>query len=97
MTGQEIRDAVAAARGITPGLIRGPSRARVYSRPRQEAMWLIRTVAVPRLSYPAIANLFNGRDHSTAMSAVRAVQKRVDADPGYGDRLRAIVAPVEAA
>lgn len=70
------------------------ARDRVYA--RQEAMFLCReSITTPYyqggghripLSFPRIGKLFGGRDHSTVIHAVRAVEKRL-ADPEVRRRI----------
>jgi chromosomal replication initiator protein len=54
---------------------RGPLR----SHPRQVAMYLARKLT--RMSTPDIGRRFGGRDHSTVVHAIHAVEKRAAADP----------------
>jgi chromosomal replication initiator protein len=54
-------------------------RARTVVFPRQLAMYLVRTVT--DVSFPSIGDLFGGRDHSTVMHAVRAVETKREHDP----------------
>jgi chromosomal replication initiation ATPase DnaA len=55
------------------------------------AMWLARTLIEPTPSYPHLGLIYGNRDHSTALCAVRKIQRLVDANPAFGDQLRAIV------
>lgn len=72
--------AVARAAGVTPAQIRSHRRCRVFARPRQIACWLAERHTTH--SYPEIARRFGGRDHTTIMHAVRAVDARIAAgDP----------------
>lgn len=57
----------------------GHGLTRQHTLPRQLAMYLCRTVAGG--SFPAIAEKFGGRDHSTVMHAVKAVEGKREADP----------------
>lgn len=54
-------------------------RAPEVSHPRQVAMLLSKQMTVH--SFPAIGKLFGGRDHTTVMHAVKAVEKRCIDDP----------------
>jgi chromosomal replication initiator protein len=54
-------------------------RGRAVAFPRQLAMYLVRTVT--DISFPTIGDLFGGRDHSTVMYAVRAVETKRAQDP----------------
>jgi chromosomal replication initiator protein len=60
-------------------------RTRAVSFPRQVAMYLSRTVA--EASFPAIAEKFGGRDHSTVMYAVQRLEQRRGTDPSLGQLL----------
>jgi chromosomal replication initiator protein len=58
--------------GVTVDAIRGRSRQRPIVTARQTAMYVIRELT--DLSYPAIARLFGGRDHTTVIHAVEKTQ-----------------------
>lgn len=81
---EEVIRLVAAAYGLEPGLLRGPSRARHVVDARHLAMYLLRESA--GLSFPALGAVF-GRDHTTAMHAVQRMQAAVEGRP----RLRQVV------
>jgi hypothetical protein len=61
-----ILDRVAKKYGLTRRDLLGGSRCRHIAWPRQEAMAAIRAER-RHLSYPAIARIFGGRDHTTIM------------------------------
>jgi hypothetical protein len=50
-----------------------------YSRPRQIAMYL--SAELTPKSLPDIGKRFGGRDHTTVIHAIKAVQRRMLADP----------------
>jgi chromosomal replication initiator protein len=54
-------------------------RARNIARPRQVAMYLAKMLT--SLSYPEIGRQFGGRDHTTVMHAVRAIEQHMDTNP----------------
>ena len=58
--------------------IKGKSREKRLSFPRQIAMFLLREEL--RLSYPAIGGELGGRDHTTAMHAHNKIRKKVESD-----------------
>ncbi|HVX20814.1 MAG TPA: chromosomal replication initiator protein DnaA [Acidimicrobiales bacterium] len=68
ITPQMILDATAAAYGFSVDAICGPSRTRPLVTARQVAMYLVRNLT--DYSYPAIARVFGGRDHTTVIHAV---------------------------
>lgn len=81
---EEVIRLVAAAYGLEPGLLRGPSRARHVVDARHLAMYLLREST--GLSFPALGAVF-GRDHTTVMHAVQRMQAEVEGRP----RLRQVV------
>jgi chromosomal replication initiator protein len=68
ITPQMILDATAASYGFSVDAICGPSRTRPLVTARQVAMYLVRNLT--DYSYPAIARVFGGRDHTTVIHAV---------------------------
>jgi chromosomal replication initiator protein len=68
ITPQMILEATAASYGFTIDAICGPSRTRPLVTARQVAMYLVRNLT--DYSYPAIARVFGGRDHTTVIHAV---------------------------
>lgn len=63
--------AVEKEAGIPIAVIRSPKRNRNVVRARQMAMWLARQLTP--LSLPQIGKRWDGRDHTTVIHAVRAV------------------------
>lgn len=70
----EIKAAVAEEYGVTVLDIESDRRARECAWPRQTAMWLARRATARSL--PDIGRFFGGRDHTTVIFAIRAVEKR---------------------
>ena len=68
ITPQMILEATAANYGFTVDALCGPSRTRPLVTARQVAMYLVRNLT--DYSYPAIARVFGGRDHTTVIHAV---------------------------
>ena len=73
ITPAEIIDAVVQRYSISHSDIIGKRRYRDLVQARQIAMYLCRELT--NLSYPNIANLFGGRDHTTVIHAVRKVEQ----------------------
>ncbi len=71
ITPQMILEATAARFGFTIDAICGPSRTRPLVTARQVAMYLVRNLT--DYSYPAIARVFGGRDHTTVIHAVEKI------------------------
>jgi chromosomal replication initiator protein len=71
VTPQMILQATAASYGFTIDAICGPSRTRPLVTARQVAMYLVRNLT--DYSYPAIARVFGGRDHTTVIHAVEKI------------------------
>ena len=65
--------------------LRGKNRQRPLVTARQEAMYVFRELT--DLSYPAIARLFGGRDHTTVIHAVDKVQRMMKERQQVFDRV----------
>lgn len=74
-----IMHAVAEATNTTVAELCGPRRRREVARPRQMAYWLIRRLR-PDLSFPQIAHMIGGRDHTTVLAGMRRFEKLVGTD-----------------
>ncbi len=72
-TDEELLAAIADILGFSVDALRGKSRQRPLVAARQEAMYVFRELT--DLSYPAIARLFGGRDHTTVIHAVEKIQR----------------------
>jgi chromosomal replication initiator protein len=75
ITPQMILDATAASYGFTVDALCGPSRTRPLVTARQVAMYLVRNLT--DYSYPAIARVFGGRDHTTVIHAVDKISTQM--------------------
>jgi hypothetical protein len=69
---------VAKAHGLTVETMISASRHRPVVEARQEAMWRMRVET--NMSFPAIAHRCGGRDHTTAISGIRAHERRMQKD-----------------
>jgi chromosomal replication initiator protein len=72
-TDQELLNEIAIILGHSVEALKGKSRQRPLVTSRQMAMYVFRELT--DLSYPAIARLFGGRDHTTVIHAVDKVQR----------------------
>lgn len=72
LTPDEIIDTVALHFGVTPRDITGAKRQQNIVQARQVAMFLCRELLGS--SFPALGRIFGGKDHSTAMYAVKKVK-----------------------
>jgi chromosomal replication initiator protein len=70
-----IIDATAASYGFSADALCGPSRTRPLVTARQVAMYLVRNLT--DFSYPAIARVFGGRDHTTVIHAVDKISTQM--------------------
>ncbi|HQV57649.1 MAG TPA: chromosomal replication initiator protein DnaA [Ilumatobacteraceae bacterium] len=70
---EELISEIASILGFSVESLRGKSRQRPLVIARQMAMYVVRDLT--ELSYPAIARLFGGRDHTTVIYAVDKIQK----------------------
>ena len=72
-TDDEMLAEIAVILGFSVEALRGKSRQRPLVTARQMAMYVFRELT--DLSYPAIARLFGGRDHTTVIHAVDKIQR----------------------
>jgi chromosomal replication initiator protein len=72
-TDEELLNEIAVILGFSVEALRGKSRQRPLVTARQIAMYVFRELT--DLSYPAIARLFGGRDHTTVIHAVDKIQR----------------------
>ncbi|MBN8598756.1 MAG: chromosomal replication initiator protein DnaA [Planctomycetes bacterium] len=68
--------------------LQSKKRPRSVTVPRQVCMYFARRMT--RLSLEEIGGYFGGRDHTTVMHAVKAVENRRDTEPDFGGQLKAI-------
>ncbi|MGH9134623.1 MAG: chromosomal replication initiator protein DnaA [Ilumatobacteraceae bacterium] len=74
-TDNELLDEIAGILGFEVEALRGKSRQRPLVTARQIAMYVFRDMT--DLSYPSIARLFGGRDHTTVIHAVDKIQRQM--------------------
>jgi len=75
ITPQTIMDVAARHFGITCEALCSPVRTRPLVNARQVAMYLVRNLT--DYSYPAIGNVFGGRDHTTVIHAVNKIEAQM--------------------
>ena len=85
---EEIIGATAAACGLSPTDLVGPSRRQPLVRARQTAMYLCRELT--DLSLPKIGRAFGGRDHTTVMHALDRVKALMVEDKAMFDQVTAL-------
>lgn len=66
---------VAQAHGVTVNDLRGESRLRHIARARQVAYVRLRDETP--MSYPAIARVMGGKDHTTVLKGERAMRQKI--------------------
>ncbi len=74
-TDAELLDEIAGILGFEVEALKGKSRQRPLVTARQIAMYVFREQT--DLSYPSIARLFGGRDHTTVIHAVEKIQRQM--------------------
>ena len=83
ITVESVQETVSERFGLSVADLKSHSRNRSFAFARQIAMYLSRTVA--DASFPAIAEKFGGRDHTTVMYAVRTVEEKRAHDASTGE------------
>jgi chromosomal replication initiator protein len=88
-TDEELLREIAEILGFSVEAMRGKSRQRPLVTARQTAMYVFRELT--DLSYPAIARLFGGRDHTTVIHAVEKIQRLMKERQAIYDQVTALV------
>jgi chromosomal replication initiator protein len=94
-TDDELLHEIALILGFTVDALRGKSRQRPLVTARQIAMYVFRDLT--DLSYPAIARLFGGRDHTTVIHAVEKIQRLMSERKQIFDQVTDVVQRLNAA
>ena len=85
---ETVQELVSNRFGVSVADLVSHRREREVSYPRQIAMYLSRMVA--EASFPAIAEKFGGRDHTTVMYAVRTIETKRASDVGVDQLIAGI-------
>jgi chromosomal replication initiator protein len=80
---------VATHFGVPVEEMKSPSRKRDYTRPRQVAMFFAREIG--HKSYPNIGHMFGGRDHTTVIHGVRAVEELMSKDGEFSHEVTSLL------
>lgn len=88
-TPKNILENVARFYGITTKDLTQKNRRREVVRPRQIAMYLMRTEI--RSSFPSIGDWLGGRDHTTAMHAHKKISQEIENDRTTEQEVRLII------
>ena len=86
-TPDELLEEIAGILKFDVEALKGKSRQRPLVTARQEAMYVFRELT--DLSYPAIARLFGGRDHTTVIHANEKIQRLMKERKQVYDQLKA--------
>jgi len=88
-TDEQLLVEIAEHLGFEVAALRGKSRQRPLVQARQTAMYVFRELT--DLSYPAIARLFGGRDHTTVIHAVDKTQRMMSERKQVYDQVTELV------
>lgn len=83
-----VLDAVAHEFGLSPRQLKGDRRGRVYSVPRQFAMYMMREWT--GRSFPEIAAFLGKRDHTTVIYGARKTEERLREMPEMREHRRRV-------
>lgn len=75
---ENIQKVVANQFNIKPNDLKSSKKLKIYSFPRQIAMYLCRNMT--KSSFPEIGAKFGGKDHSTVIHAVRQIENKLSED-----------------
>ncbi|HEX9755090.1 MAG TPA: chromosomal replication initiator protein DnaA [Gemmatimonadales bacterium] len=81
----KVQDIVARRWGVTPEGLRSKARIKSLTVPRQIAMYLAREYL--QMQLVEIGQAFGGRDHSTVIHSVEKVQKQLQRDRAFRERV----------
>jgi len=93
-TDEQMLEEMATVLGFDVVALKGKSRQRPLVTARQIAMYVFRDQT--ELSYPAIARLFGGRDHTTVIHAVEKIQRLMSERKDIYDQVNVLVARLTA-
>ena len=71
----------------------GPRRQRPLVKARQVSMYVFRELT--ELSYPDIARVFGGRDHTTAIHAVQKITKQMAEQPETFNQITELIQRIQ--
>ena len=94
-TDEEMLNEISTYVGFSVEALKGKSRQRPLVSARQVAMYIFRDIT--DLSYPAIARLFGGRDHTTVIHAVEKVQRLMREDKQTFEQVTDIISRIKSA
>jgi len=92
-TDEELLAEMAGYLGFTVEALKGKSRQRPLVSARQVPMYVFRDIT--DLSYPAIARLFGGRDHTTVIHAVDKTQRMMREHKATFDQVTEIITRIK--
>ena len=92
-TDEEMLAEISGYLGFSVEALKGKSRQRPLVSARQIAMYVFRDMT--ELSYPAIARLFGGRDHTTVIHAVDKTQRLMREDKATFDQVTDIIGRIK--
>lgn len=93
-TDEELLTEISLYMGFSVEAMKGKSRQRPLVSARQSAMYIFRELT--ELSYPAIARLFGGRDHTTIIHGVDKTQRLMRERKQVYDQVTDIIAKLKA-
>jgi hypothetical protein len=80
---EHVIDAVADYCGVTRADVLSKSRMRPVVAARQVATYVLRNHLIPQPSYPVLAREMRNKDHTSAMSAVQAAERKIARDAWF--------------
>jgi chromosomal replication initiator protein len=90
---EEIQRRVASFFNIKVSDLKSKTRAKVYSEPRQIAMYLSRKYTLK--SFPEIGIAFGGKDHTTVLHATRKIEKQLKSNSEIKNSLMKIESAIQ--
>jgi chromosomal replication initiator protein len=92
---EKIQDGIARAWRVRPEALSAATRTRTVTEARHVAMYAVRKML--ELPLTEIGRLFGGRDHSTVLYSIRKVERRMELDAEFRERVRDAMREVRSA
>lgn len=93
---RDIQRAVAEEFGTTINIMLSRIRRGPIFETRSAAIWLVKQM-MPHTSLPQLGAWFGKRDHTCALNSIRRVEKRINAEPAFAERMAGLMAKIERA
>ncbi|MDD3808290.1 MAG: helix-turn-helix domain-containing protein [Candidatus Pacebacteria bacterium] len=89
MNPQDVLKVISSFYDIPVEKIKGDSRRKDLVKARQVCMYILRELV--KLSYPAIGEFFNNKDHTTVMHSCKKIEKEIVKDSVLNSEVESLI------